>query len=485
MASQIGLTWVASKFAPRCFNLSYGYGGISIRDQVVRAQLLINDLFEMKNESQVLSIATILIVGAGFAGTVAAICAAKRGFDVTLVDSRSGALSLQRNVEHRYVGAFMYDWPCVESDLQHYPPEIVLGSVNYAEYRGPFWEMALPVTAAELARQHLIWFDDEKTKPFSSGSLVEIYEANSSSVQEYVKKFISSARMGKKRFSDEIDVGSCRKRVDADVVILATGMGAEKCEVECYVGAKLIGNDFWSKHGDDFRATRELSGNALIVGAGDGALQDVLRLMTRHEDVLSIIASMERHPVVGDVIKSVKPLLKAIQLQNMLAAAHNAFGAHEKFDNRLKEIAKKIVSDNRYFFNEWAAANLRSGLGKFYVFHIISGENFTKSYLINKFIVHVISEIDAGNGYKMVKNFDTRKCLHNFGYDADGLLEVWIDDRDTDNVFIEKIKHLAVHVGVDKHGGFGGVIDENYKKHKNFNPVEILGNIPMPKLVYF
>ena len=92
-----GITWISSKVAPRCFNLSYGYGNISIRDQVVRAQLLINDLHEInklcqfKNEE---SIKKVLIVGAGFAGTVAAVFAAKRGFDVTLVDAQGSVAQI-------------------------------------------------------------------------------------------------------------------------------------------------------------------------------------------------------------------------------------------------------------------------------------------------------------------------------------------------------------------------------------------------------
>lgn len=495
-----GITWISSKVAPRCFNLSYGYGNISIRDQVVRAQLLINDLKEInklcKNKQEEY-IKKVLIVGAGFAGTVAAISAAKCGFDVTLVDSQEGPLSLQKTIDHRYVGAFMYDWPCVESNLQHYPPDVVLGYIDKTKYWGPFWEAALPITAKELARQHLVWFADEKVR---SSRVTEYYGSDTSSGQRYIKMFISWARRGvfHPSFSGEIFVPSAsglpgkkdKKTIEADVLIVAAGMGAEKCEVECKCGKKLIGKKFWEKGGDNLRLTRDLRGNALVIGGGDGALQDVLRLMTRHDDVLSIITSMERCPVICDAINSVKPLLMAIQLQNTLAFSHNLFGAHEKFDKRVGDIAKKIVTDNRSFFLEWAKNNLREGLGKYRVYHFINGNSFTKSYLINKFIIHIISEIDKKNmSYRLVKNFDTRKHMtitSGSDVEAGDIFSFKIDASFSYKYpREEEVAYLSVNVGVDGVGGLGGVLSGEYKYSKEFNAIESLGNFAMPKVMYF
>ena len=429
-----------------------------------------------------------MIVGAGFAGTVAAIFAAKRGFDVTLVDAQSNPLSLQKDVEHRYVGAFMYDWPCVESNLQYYPPDVVLGDVDEKKYCGPFWEAASPITAKELARQHLIWFQNEKK--ILGGKIFERYDSSASSVQEYVKNFISWARLGvfRSSFSGEIRVRSTVSTVKADVLIVATGMGAEKCEVECKGGVKLIGKKFWEKGGDELRSTRELLGNALVIGGGDGALQDVLRLMTRHDDVLSIINSMEYYPVIRDAINSVKPLLMAIQLQNMLAYSHNLHNAHEQFDERIKSIAEKIVLDNRSFFSEWAENNLRKGLGEFFVYHFIAGNNFTKSYLINKFIVHIISTIN--NSYRLIKNFKTHKymTIHSAGSHVTAGIDF---DFDIDLGFpyeykrAESIKYLSVNVGVDGFVGINEVLRDEYNYGEEFNAIESLGNFALPKMMYF
>ena len=130
----------------------------------------------------------------------------------------------------------MYDWPCVESNLQHYPPDVVLGNVDEKKYCGPFWEAASPITAKELARQHLIWFQNEKK--ILGGKIFECYDSSASSVQEYVKNFISWARLGvfRSSFSGKICLRSTVRTVKADVLIFATGMGAEKCEVECKGG---------------------------------------------------------------------------------------------------------------------------------------------------------------------------------------------------------------------------------------------------------
>ena len=71
------------QLTPRTYDLSGRFEPASIRDQMIRAWLLVDRLFEqttIKNDSR------ILVVGAGASGVTAGIAAAERGASVLIVD---------------------------------------------------------------------------------------------------------------------------------------------------------------------------------------------------------------------------------------------------------------------------------------------------------------------------------------------------------------------------------------------------------------
>lgn len=110
------LPLLACKIAPRQFDLSYRFSSISLRDQIVRAQMLIRTLVEQRLVARHIpefdAEFELLIVGAGAAGLAAANEASKLGVSFVLIergdDAPGGVL---RSSAQRYVSTAMYEWP--------------------------------------------------------------------------------------------------------------------------------------------------------------------------------------------------------------------------------------------------------------------------------------------------------------------------------------------------------------------------------------
>lgn len=483
----VGVTWIASKFAPCCFNISYGYGSINIRDQVVRAQLLVSDLESIyKNDCRNI---TILIVGAGFAGTTAAVVADKCGFKVCLVDSQDGLLSLQKKVQHRYVGAFMYDWPCEESYSQHYPPKIIFGDVDPEKIPTPQWESFGPTTAAVLAEKHAEWF--KKCAP----SLKPHYSVDPESVKKYMIDFVDWNRdiLHKKRPTSINYINGDSFEIEADLIVFAGGMGRENTKINCKDGKSIQSENFWGAD-DGFRKNRELTGNSLVIGGGDGALQDVLRIITRHDDILSIIKSMEFNSIIGDAINKLKPVLRSIQLQTILADSHNLMDAHKKSDECIEQMAENVFNYNVDGFLRWGRENIRECVinKSVTVHHVIKSDSFGKSYLVNKFLVHLVNLI-TNRGYfpvkyKLHKNIDTESDL---GVDFSGVDSCLKEGKNIYSMEIgcdklyEEFEFISVRIGLL--GSSDGVyksIGKYYSDEFDFNPIKALGSVHLPRVLY-
>ncbi|WP_144023114.1 NAD(P)-binding protein [Burkholderia sp. AU15512] len=122
---------LAYKIAPRQFDLSYRFSNISLRDQIVRAQMLIRTLVETKlvktepndananNNSRTFQ---LLICGAGAAGLSAAKEADAHNISFVLVEKgRSVPGGVLRSKALRYVSTAMYEWPHPNHREHTYP----------------------------------------------------------------------------------------------------------------------------------------------------------------------------------------------------------------------------------------------------------------------------------------------------------------------------------------------------------------------------
>src|SRR5258708_3971144 len=95
------LSIMALKVKDNTFDLGSWLRHISVRDQIIRARLLVRDLCE---SSQLIDGDKILVIGAGAAGLAAAYALLEQGVQVLVVDRSPEPFSLWDQVTQRFVG---------------------------------------------------------------------------------------------------------------------------------------------------------------------------------------------------------------------------------------------------------------------------------------------------------------------------------------------------------------------------------------------
>ena len=113
------LSILALKVKENTFDLGSYLKHISIRDQVIRAQILARDLVE---GSQLNSGDGVLIVGAGAAGLAVAEALLHSGCNVLIIEKEKEPIALWNGVADRFVGPYMYEWPSSFFSNQKFPP---------------------------------------------------------------------------------------------------------------------------------------------------------------------------------------------------------------------------------------------------------------------------------------------------------------------------------------------------------------------------
>lgn len=394
-----GLSLLANKCAANTFDISSGMVYASMRDQIVRAQLLITDLHSSDNGCK------ILIVGAGIAGVTAAACAAQLGLEVVVLESESQPFALQRGVKQRMVGPFMYEWPSLMAKFQDYPP------ANASLAKGlpdtPKWTASDPISADDLVNQLMPWYDRlEKLSP----QLRFNYGQSAATTKQYVEKFVNACAEivdpGARRIAPPLALPDSTE-FTPDYIILAVGMGTERVhlidgtenDVDCIKGVAFWGND-------DFRKTPDMNWRVGVFGGGDGALQDVLRLLTRFDHPLLFITALRKKPgAIGAKLDAILPELDTVEQQSRLLHTWSA-DIYELIDLKCEGIAGRLAKDPAVISR--VLTLLRPGCGT--VFHVHRGQHFTKAYLLNRFCVHLIERCLAHSspvgfvGYKRIKD---------------------------------------------------------------------------------
>jgi hypothetical protein len=382
-----GLALLAHKCAAKTFDLSTGVVHASMRDQIVRAQLLIRDLRE--NDP---TCSRVLIVGGGVSGVSAAAMACEHDMDVVLVDSQKKPFSLQAGVTSRFVGPFMYEWPELGHDCQDYPPPHVLGQPSDAT---PKWTAADPIPAAKFAKNLVDWL---VAHCFLPGTARFYFGVVPEEVQAYVRAFVAYHGTGTIAGGPPVPeyvlprgcldhqgkpapVGASFR---PDYIVLAAGMGEERVVLPDF--PHVTGESFWAN--DDLKLDATRHANSCVFGGGDGALQDVLRLLTKHDHPLQLIRDLRLDATVAKSIDRWAPRLEALERQSRLVTTWSGTGSFEDIDTQCQFVAADLAGDA--FVREAVWQQLREGAGE--VHQIMRERYFGKAYLLNRFVVHLIEQ---------------------------------------------------------------------------------------------
>jgi hypothetical protein len=244
------------------FDISSGLRPGSVRDQIIRATLTV----WRAHQSTLLDPSRqLVVVGAGAAGAAAALFAARAGITTTLID-RDTAFSRQL-ASNRMLEPTLYDWPADYWDRGEFP------------WHDEYAPLAYKARAArDVARDWASKLED------ADGNLL---------------RYLHSTRLaGIKRVTEdpclytvEAVSSSGPLTIPASMIILALGPGVEKVTV----GAGFRSFRFWDA--DPLASDPLTLRNVLVAGSGDGALQDVLRLVLKPAADLEQVISALNVPV--------------------------------------------------------------------------------------------------------------------------------------------------------------------------------------------
>lgn len=241
------------------FDISSGLRPGSVRDQIIRGSLTVRRAYE---STLIDPSRDLVVIGAGAAGAGAALFAAKAGIPTTLIE-RETAFSRQLS-STRTLEPTLYDWPAAHWDRGEFPWHEEYVPLAYKAR--PAREVAAD-WASKLARV--------------KGDLLRCLEKTT------LKRI--------KRVTDDpctyiVEVESKDDgmvAIPANMIILALGPGAERINS----GPRFRSFRFWDA---DPLATETLGvKNVLVAGSGDGALQDMMRLLLRPDaDLEQVISAL-------------------------------------------------------------------------------------------------------------------------------------------------------------------------------------------------
>ncbi|MBD8625948.1 hypothetical protein IFT64_03255 [Oxalobacteraceae sp. CFBP 8753] len=425
------LSLLAHKVASNVFDLSSRQFNVSIRDQLVRAQQLITDLKQAHPESR-----SLLIVGMGAAGMTAALAACEAGFDkVRIVDTKDQPFSLFRNVKGRFVGPYMYEWPSAFHGNQSYPSHDTAAWGGYG--RSPLsWEAEHPISADELAEQLTQSVQNwiATALKFNPPLPIPAFYVNVGPRQigSFVKDF--AQREAVRAIEDEHGAYQSEKVLlgsmgagavpwnglaampaqpfAPDYVIIAAGMGTEVVRVP---GAlQPASPSFWAD--DDLKSPAVTKGRIVVLGGGDGAIQDTLRILTRHDHPLSLIRDIESAPAVRGALQDELPALLSIdrQLRQHGSWSRDSSGL-AMADAACKRAAARLACNLAVV--RQVRKTLRPGTGQ--VLHIVRGQHFDKAYLLNRFVIYLLEQclsVKPGRStpymrFKLSFGVDVKRCV--------------------------------------------------------------------------
>ena len=277
------------------FSLGGSLGPGSIRDQMLRAQVLVARLIEWQ---ELVEGSRLVVVGAGAAGVTAALRAAlsEVGVEVVLLERGTHLFAAQAGCNSRRIDPALYDWA-----VDHYvtgwypwtaewPPVPLPWKVGRAADLAGEWEASykrvVPTLApgrltAEIGHDFCDIVGRDSPRPSVPGGpdidpRFDPLLAESAEGHPYrVLVWDRSSSQGR----------PTPKVYPADVVVLCFGAGPERCfhRWPAHKGTgHAYGYPFWST--DPYgKRSAGVGGRAkvLISGAGDGGIQDFLRLVTK------------------------------------------------------------------------------------------------------------------------------------------------------------------------------------------------------------
>jgi hypothetical protein len=285
--------------APCSFDVGGPISPISIRDQMLRGQLIVDRAMATKPPLIDTGRRSLLVVGAGVAGVTAAIHAARRGVRVTLVDWADAPFGRQASCPTRYLDPTQYDWPLGHWRDKAFPlrgrPHPLAWSAAPANWLAVGWHIVLLLEDLWLPNLEVKFGTTVDGLP----SFGRLYRTDAKGATALSYEHVPFGGEGEDVFvqvhlRERLPRGWWPPAAPQYVVhpvreygmlLTSVGFGRERIEAKDPSGQHVFRSlEFWEP--DDFESG-QLGGmpadqaRVLISGSGDGALQDLLRILTR------------------------------------------------------------------------------------------------------------------------------------------------------------------------------------------------------------
>lgn len=237
----------------------------SIRDQILRATLLVEALISERKIAKATS--PLFVAGGGAAGVAAALTACSHGVDVVLVERHPNPFQVQLPVTTRYLDPTEYDWPHAHwttADMAWGGQYPLPYTANYADKLARTWTTVLQSLVGPYA----------PTPPPGFGALDIHYGVDAAGLT-----FAVSA-------AGDVTVGHLAGGpLVFAAAISCIGFRGEKTSVPARTGGTYVGPFFWAPDTLDLPhlGAPQAPGprvKVLVSGGGDGAQQDFLRCAT-------------------------------------------------------------------------------------------------------------------------------------------------------------------------------------------------------------
>jgi hypothetical protein len=480
------LSLLAHKVAPNVFDLSSGQSNVSIRDQMVRAQQLMTDLKSIGDEKR-----SVLIVGMGVAGMTAALTAVQEKFEqVWAVDTKSMPFSLFRGVTSRFVGPYMYEWPSSFHVDQSYPG---CSDTPWQKFGRPAlaWRLPHPIAANQLGkrlRTHVRrWHSDTDTMPH--GSLHRfMVKVDADLIKEFVKAFARNETLRAEQLARR-EAQAPRLPLTAlgeharpwprnaaapvggitpDYVILAAGMGVENLSVSTVPTQPTP--SFWSN--DGLKAPGVAGQHIVILGGGDGAIQDALRAVTDYDHPVAFVQAMEQKTGFKAALDRELPALLSAdrQLRQHSSWSRNAAG-FAMASEACRQAARRLANDPAVV--QAVRDGMRTGTGC--VIHLVKGPCLDKAYLLNRFIGYLLHACAPRPGsskmtYDLRFNKSVVSGVKTGSSGSHPRLTLTLHDSATKkSQTLENVDQLVVRFGIDPNSIPGPTLlqlDDDYPRYR-------------------
>jgi hypothetical protein len=398
---------LSHQIEPLHFNIGGNRSPLSIRDQMVRGSIFVQRAIE---QGLLDGDKSLLIIGAGVGGVTAAMTAASERVNVTLMEQEPFPFARHRNCG-RWVNPTQYDW-----QLSHWKDGYL-----------PFTDsppMKLPWSRSE--RAHVIvgdWTTHYET--FLLGAFGGYITGRFNTKFLGVIGIASDLGPAWVVYQDDQD----QYRVDAfDVVLSAQGFGAEKCSLA--VKHSFRGFEFWAA--DPFELTtlslkQPQQKRVLISGAGDGALQDFLRIVTTKISAIEIWHALNLEKVVG--VSFLDDKLRILADEDLHASRGLLWGTGERHDHpifeRIHTKYGKIVDELYAIDGVPSACDALLRRDADIIFLVYPCRHFGNVYGLNRFLsmLYIRHAKEKGllvayDGYRVVDV----SCGHPLAADPDALV---------------------------------------------------------------